>query len=124
VTDRRIREAIEKGLAARGLSQVDGDATLLVVYHASRTTQIDVSTFEYAATPSKTGLRYVQKASLLVDMLDGDSGKVVWRGHASGALRYGPPEIAEQVKAAVDALLTSFPPGAPPNDSSGPSPEP
>jgi Domain of unknown function (DUF4136) len=112
VTDKRIREAIESGLAARGLAHVDGKGTLLVVYHASRSTQIDTSTLTYASPPTKTAIRYVQKASLLVDMLDAASGKVVWRGYATGVLRYGPNEIAEQVKAAIDEMLAGFPPKA------------
>jgi Domain of unknown function (DUF4136) len=115
VTDKRIREAIEGGLAARGLSRVDGKGTLLVVYHAARSTVIDTSTLTYNSLPTKTAIRYVQKGSLLVDMLDAASGKVVWRGHATGVLRYGPSEIAAQVKAAVDEMLASFPPRADPS---------
>jgi hypothetical protein len=114
VTDKRIREAIEGGLAARGLSRVDGKGTLLVVYHASRSTVIDTSTLTCNSPPTKTAIRYVQKGSLLVDMLDAASGKVVWRGYTTGVLRYGPNEIAEQVKAAVDGMLASFPPPAVP----------
>jgi len=45
-----------------------------------------------------------------VDVLDAASGSVVWRGHATGALKYGPTEIAEQIKAAVHQLLEQFPP--------------
>ena len=43
VADKRIREAIESGLAARGISRVDRDGTLLVVYHASKTIEIDLA---------------------------------------------------------------------------------
>lgn len=110
VTDTKIREAIESGLAARGLSRVDEKATLLVVYHASHTNEIDMSQLKYGSPPTKTGVRYLQKASLLLDMVDAASGKVVWRGYATGVLRYGPQEIADQVKAAVDGMLASFPP--------------
>jgi hypothetical protein len=110
--DKRIREAIEKGLAARGLSRVDGGAPLLVVYHASKTTQIDLAPVKNAPQ-TNTGIRYAEKGSLVVDMLDSASGDVVWRGHATAVLDYGPSEIAAQIKAAVDKLLESFPPPAP-----------
>lgn len=109
VNNRRIRDAIENGLAARGLSRVDSQATLLVVYHASRTTQLEIDPVKY---PTPTGTRYFQKGSIVVDMIDPASGRVVWRAHASGVLRYGPQEIADQVKAAVDDLLARFPPPA------------
>jgi Domain of unknown function (DUF4136) len=113
VTDKAIRDAIEKGLAARGLSRVDAGATLLVVYHAARTTQIDIVPLNSTSPAPPTGIRYVQKGSLLVDVLDAGSRKVVWRGHAAGVLRYGPKEIAAQVDAAVEEVLARFPPSAP-----------
>jgi len=108
VIDNRSREAIEKGLAARGLSRADSNATLGVVYHASRTKQIEVVPLGTAAPP--TGIRYSEKGSLVVEMLDAGSGKVVWRGQAAGVMRYGPDEVAEQIKQAVDKLLEAFPP--------------
>ena len=112
VTDKRIREAIENGLIARGVSRVETDATLLVVYHASRTIELGLAPIKNGVPATPTGIRYVEKGSLVVDMLDAASGNVVWRGHAAGALKFGPSEIAEQVKAAVEKLLENFPPPA------------
>jgi hypothetical protein len=112
VADKRIREAIESGLAARGISRVDREGTLLVVYHASKTTEIDLAPIKNGVASTPTGIRYLEKGSLVVDMLDGASGNVVWRGHAEGALRFGPSEIAEQIKTAVEKLLENFPPPA------------
>ncbi len=108
VNDNRVREAIEKGLAARGLSRVDSNATLLVAYHASHTTEIALAPLGTAAPP--TGLQYSQKGSLVIEMLDAGSKKAVWRGQVARVMRYGPNEIAEQIKAAVDKLLEGFPP--------------
>jgi hypothetical protein len=123
VTDKAIRDAIEKTLAARGLSRVDAGATVFVVYHASRTTQIETVTSKpaqaatngrLAASPAPpSGILYFQKGSLIVDLVDPASGKVVWRGQAAAVLRYGPKEIAAQVDAAVAELLGGFPPSAP-----------
>jgi uncharacterized protein DUF4136 len=109
-TNKRIRDAIENGLAARGLSRVEKDAALLVVYHASKTTQIDLAPLPNAGPATNTGIRYAEKGSLVVEMRDAASGNVVWRGHATDVMNYGPNEIAEQVKRAVDGLLASFPP--------------
>jgi len=113
VAENRIREAIESGLAAHGISRVDSAGDLQVVYQASKTTEIALEPVKNAAASTPTGLRYVEKGSLVVDVLDAASGNVVWRGHAGGALKVGGPgEIAEQVKTAVDKLLESFPPPA------------
>jgi Domain of unknown function (DUF4136) len=113
VTDKAIRDAIEKGLVARGLARVDAGSTLFVVYHAARTTQIDIAPLNSTSPAPPTGIRYVQKGSLLVELLHAASGKVVWRGQAAGVLRYGPKEIAAQVEAAVEEMLARFPPSAP-----------
>ena len=110
VVEKRIREALAKGLAAQGLSKVDSDARLLVKYHAARTTRIEVVPLESRSGAPPTGIRYVETGSLAIDLLDAASGKVVWRGHAVGALRYGPIEVMTQIDAAVAELLARFPP--------------
>ena len=111
VPDKRIREAVARGLAARGLTSVDSNATLLVRYYAARSTRIDLLPLDSGSGAPPTGIRYVETGSLAVELLDAASGKVVWRGHATGALRYGPKEIAAQIDAAVAELLARFPPG-------------
>ena len=114
VTDKRVREAIEKGLGARGLSRVDSKASLLVAYHASRTTETGFGKARYPDPSFEKGTRPpFQKGSLVLDMLDADSGRVVWRGHATDAMSYGPNEIAAQVASAIEKLLASFPPPSP-----------
>jgi hypothetical protein len=110
LTDKRIREAIEAGLSARGFSRADSGGTLLVVYHASKIADIDLASTKTAAAATPTGLQYVEKGSLVVEMLDAASGNVVWRGQVAGVLHFGPREIAGQVQAAVAKLLESFPP--------------
>lgn len=109
VTDKAIRDAIEKGLAARGLSRVDAGATLFVVSHASRTTQVGIAPLRSASPAPPSGVVYAQKGSLVIDLLDAASGKVVGRGQAAGVLRYGPKEIAAQIDAAVAEMLAAFP---------------
>jgi len=111
-TDKRIREAIDTGLAARGISRVDRDGTLLVVYHASKTIEIDLAPIQSGVASTPTRIRYVEKGSLVVDLLDAASGNVVWRGHAGGALKFEPSEVAKQVTTAVEKLLENFPPPA------------
>src|SRR5215470_16432429 len=58
VTDKAIRDSIEKALAERGLSRVEAGATLSVVYHASRTTQIDRLPLMPASPAPPSGIRY------------------------------------------------------------------
>jgi hypothetical protein len=111
VPDKRIREAVARELAARGLANVDSDAALLVGYYAARSTRIALLPLDSGSGAPPPGIRYVETGSLVIDLLDAASGKVVWRGHATGVLRYGPKEIAAQIDAAVAELLARFPPG-------------
>ena len=111
VPDKPIREALARELAARGLSRVDSDPTLLLRYHAARSTRIDLLPLDSGSGAPPTGIRYVETGSLVIDLLDAASGKVVWRGHATGVLRYGPDQVAAQIDAAVAELLARFPPG-------------
>jgi hypothetical protein len=111
VPDRRIREALARGLAGRGLSEVGSDAALLVRYYAARSTRIDLLPLDSGSGAPPTGIRYVETGSLVIDLVDAASRKVVWRGHATGALRYGPKDITAQIDAAVAELLARFPPG-------------
>src|SRR5260221_12403409 len=67
-TDKAIRDAIDRGLAARGLSRVDAGATLFVVYHAARTTQIDIAPFNSASSFPPLVIRSVRKGSPLVTL--------------------------------------------------------
>jgi hypothetical protein len=110
VAEKRIRDSIEKALSARGLSRTEGTGALLVLYRASKTTDIALAPIGTTAPTTPTGIRYVEKGSLVVEMLDAASRNVVWRGHVAGALKYGPSEIGEQVQDAVAALLERFPP--------------
>jgi hypothetical protein len=111
VPDRRIRAALARELSARGLSSVDSDATLLVRYHAARSTRIELLPLDSGSKEPPTGIRYAETGSLVVELLDAASGRVVWRGHAAGVLRYGPKEVTALIDAAVAELLAGFPPG-------------
>src|SRR5258706_5992039 len=55
VTDKAIRDAIDRGLAARGLCRVDARATLFVVYHATRTTLHDIAPLDSASSVPPNG---------------------------------------------------------------------
>lgn len=111
VVDKRIRDALARGLAARGLSSVGSDATLLVRYHAARTKRIEIVSRDPGFKDPPTGIRYAETGSLVVELLDAASGKVVWRGQATGVLKYGPQEIKAQIDAAVAELLAAVPAG-------------
>ena len=86
--DERIREAVTAELVARGIRNVDIDAqpSLLVHYHASVQDRIEVyhhdtaAGYEVSGFEAGTEVYQWDEGTLLVDLVDTESMRVVWRG--------------------------------------------
>ena len=88
VADKQLRDAIESRLAARGLSRVESRADLEVVYHVAAESKIGVEKLGYKQPffeGQATRIRYLSFGTLVLDMIDASSRKVVWRGKAQDA---------------------------------------
>ena len=86
--DEQVRTAVEAGLAARGFEKVAGMPDVLIHYHASVTQQIDTRGLdsENASCEDESCRPYIYEAgTLVVDLVDPRTRKVVWRGWAEGA---------------------------------------
>ena len=86
--DDRIHTAVEKELARRGFEKADAaEAQLLLHYHASITQEIDLG-----AADADLGICYscaptvYDAGTLLIDLVDSRTEKLVWRGWAEGGL--------------------------------------
>jgi hypothetical protein len=114
VADKRLREAIESRLAARGLQRVASGGDLDVVYHAAAKDEITVEKLGYKEPEFETEatrVRAVRVGTLLLDMIDAGSGKVVWRGQAQGVADPALHDITRMIDEAIDKLFEHFPPG-------------
>ena len=113
VSDKHLREGIEARLAKSGLARVESGGLLEVVYHAAGENQISTEKLGYKdpgfVTEAKR-VRYVRAGSVLVDMIDTSSGKVVWRGQAADVANPTYTEIARKIDQALDKLFEQFPP--------------
>ncbi|HSR15181.1 MAG TPA: DUF4136 domain-containing protein [Gemmatimonadales bacterium] len=132
-TDRReaapladlVTRDIESALAARGFPRVDVSPDFLVGWHAALTGPLDVNDVSgyYGYTYGKWypggGIRYSPRylleypeGTVLVDIVDGPSRELIWRGRTvvdAGKLR-DPIERDRVVAEAVAAILTQFRP--------------
>jgi hypothetical protein len=116
VPDKQLREGIEARLAKRGLSRVESGGLLDVVYHAAGENQISTEKLGYKEPGFETEakrVRYVRAGSVLVDMIDAASGKVVWRGRAEEVANPTYTDVARKIDQALDKLFEHFPPGGP-----------
>lgn len=113
VADKQLREAIESRLAARGLTRVESGGDLDVVYHVTDESKIGVENLGYKQPffeGRATRIRYLRMGTLVLDMIDASSGKVVWRGEAHDATTKDASDIERMIDEAVAQLLEDFPP--------------
>jgi Domain of unknown function (DUF4136) len=129
----RIEGAITTQLTAKGLKLVQGNADLLVAYHArlDKQTQVDTTSYGYGwgggwggyygpgaygayggVGTSTTTAREIPVGTLFVDLVDASEKKMVWQGSASATL--DPKATADdkdyRVNNAVKSMFSKFPP--------------
>ena len=125
--DPRVREAaiqsVDSALAAKGLTRVAPDQSpdLFVAVHGWATSYIDVTSYgyTYAAVPYAYGPMYMaapvgvdvreyRDGTLLIDLVDAATHKLVWRGAATDT--FSPGAEAETISNAIKKTLAYYPP--------------
>ena len=121
----RIRSALEKHLTARGYQRsASGKPDFLVGYHAAVEDKVDVRTINRASgygpgwgagrglMTTDTYVREYEQGTLILDIVDPRSNRLVWRGSAQAEVNsYGTPEQrAARIDDAVGQILEGFPP--------------
>jgi len=116
----RIRSAVEVALAAAGVAPSEaGSADVLVAFDVSVRDRVRVSEsgeiygYRYGGfVPRDVDVYQYRDGTLVVDLVDAEAGRLVWRGSARAALREdGSPERrTERIRSAVEALFADFPP--------------
>jgi hypothetical protein len=88
--ENEIRSSIQKELEKKGfaMAKENGDCRL-------RTRAIREQAFPVGV--------------LIVEMYDGPSGKMAWRGEASGLVNYGPKKIPKVIRRTIKALFKPLP---------------
>lgn len=71
--------------------------------------------FDYPRDPGRVGRDGLGPGTLVVDVIDGPSGELAWRGWAEGVLLDAPPakELDEYAGEVVGKILKGFPPPSP-----------
>jgi hypothetical protein len=118
-----IHEAIAKNLTGRGLKRADSGGDIIVAYlvivgNNASTEMIDkyfgyggdapdLHEKAHAAYTGDQGSQFYQAGTLLIDLVDAQSGKLLKRGSATGSrLRNLPPDAqAAKIQETVDDIL-------------------
>jgi hypothetical protein len=115
-----LEGAVEKQLALKGFERPEaGTPDLLIHYHASVNTRIDVNRADqeygycYDETCGARVLEY-EAGTLILDFVDTSTNRVIWRGWAQDAVQ-GMLEnrdvMATRIDEAVTRMLQKFPRG-------------
>lgn len=106
--DRRLRTAVEAELSSKGYTKAAPDkiADVLVAYHVGVKDKIDVQQWGYAGRRWDT--REYQEGTLIIDLVDGRSRSLAWRGTAQGELR-AKDTSSEQIGKAVQKMFAALP---------------
>ncbi|QBF81885.1 DUF4136 domain-containing protein [Shewanella maritima] len=126
--DQRVRNAVNNEMTAKGLKQVGAEsADLLVNYLTKVDKKINVDTFHtnYGYNPyyyrgwgyggsmqSHTTVREYEVGTLIIDLVDNKTDKLVWRGTVADTIKNkSTPEEREQlINEAINKVMLNFPP--------------
>jgi hypothetical protein len=118
----RVVRSIESQLLSKGLTRVEGGASpdLLVAYHASFNKNLQINAWSSGwGGPRFGGLRsgtattqQILTGTLVVDLMDGRTKNIVWRGTASGDINpAAKPETRDKnIARATQKLFKNYPP--------------
>jgi hypothetical protein len=126
--DERIVNAIDAAMAAKGFKKADSNPDVYVVYHVAFDKQKDISTFSsgYAGgygpygwgwgggfpTTSTTQVRDILVGTMVIDMADAKTNKVVWRGMGTKEVdtTAKPEKRDKSITNAVNKIFKNYPP--------------
>lgn len=125
---KRVKQAIDRELAPKGLTKSSDNPDLLIAIHSNVRSQVQVGNWGYSYSPTVVywssygyygvyGLqtREFQKGTLVVDMVESKAKEMIWRGVAEGSLPDIPrsDRIEQLVNKAVKEMMKNYPPPPP-----------
>ncbi len=121
ILDTQIRQAIDKALAAKGLTKADGDAAgLAIAYQVALNQQQQWNTYStggYGARRYGGGMgtatsTTINIGTVALDMYDASAKELVWKGQASKTVssEKDPEKRQKNIDKAMAKLLKDFPP--------------
>ena len=127
--DDRIVAAIDKELAAKGLTKSEANPDLVVVYHVAFDKEKDISTYSsgygggygpygygwgggWGGSTTNTTVRDILVGTMVIDMADASKKQVVWRGMGVKEVNTtaNPEKRDKSINEAVKKILKNFPP--------------
>ena len=120
IWDQRVKNAIDRELAAKGWTQVPsgGDVALVAVEKTSEHQRYDTFYDGFGGWrwgglgDATTTVDNYKEGMLVVSMFDPNSKNLLWRGTASDDLSGNPEKNTKKLDSDVDKMFKKFPPEA------------
>jgi hypothetical protein len=140
-TDKKIIAAVDDQMQKKGFRKVEAGGDLVVTYHASQGQHVDLNTvytttgwgpygwgrygpygrywygrpwgyYGYGVTTAQTSADTVRTGTVVVDMIDGKTHQLVWRGVGTDELNSNPKDLDKSIKEGAEKLFADFPPSS------------
>jgi hypothetical protein len=117
----RIKSAVSAALTAKGWTQVDsgGDVSIMAIDITQNRQTLDTYYNNFGGGwrwggfgQSTTNVETYQVGTLVVDMFDSKTKKLIWRGSASDTLSDKTEKNIKNLDKGVQKMFKDFPPGA------------
>jgi hypothetical protein len=116
--DTRVKDAVNQELAAKGWTEVPSGGDVALVAVQTTRTKREVNTFYDGFGGWRMGgignatttVQHYKVGTLVVDMLDGSSKKLIWRGSSSSACSGNPEKNTKNLDKEVQKMYQHFPP--------------
>ena len=121
IVDRRIEQAINQALQAKGMREDCPEADFRVTFNTLTTTKTEINDLGVGPTPFRRHPYYgyagysmidvdqYEQGTFIIDLIDNRSKELVWRGAYTQRLGWSAPGD-EEVQEIVNDILANFPP--------------
>jgi hypothetical protein len=125
IVDRRIEQALQTELAAKGFTSECAQPDFRVTFNTVTKTKTEVNDLGVGPTPfrrypyygyggySQIDINQYEQGTFIVDIVDASSKELVWRGAYTKRLGWSAPNDPE-IQKIVGEILATFPPGSAP----------
>ncbi len=114
----RLIQAIDDQLSAKGLQKTDAMPDLLVTYHGESQELVVLDRVSYydgwyrygGIGVSTVRARSYEQGTLVVDLVDAEQNRLVWRGVATDTVAGSPDAQTSQIETAIRQMFRRYPP--------------
>ena len=114
LTEQRIHDGVNAQLQGKGMTQVDSNPNVFVATHVTTHAVPQVIADGFGPWGFGGGMATVQtytEGSLIVDLYDATTRKMVWRGVAQATVSDKPEKNAEKIDKSLAKMFARYPPG-------------